>query len=294
MKSTTKGKIDWLITLAPFIIIMALAGLLFIFPDRSNDIISDVRYFFGDTLGLYYLAIGLGVLIISFSKYGDIVLGEPNEKPKYSFFAWGSMMFTCGLAADILFYSFAEWVMYATNPHVAELGPITQWAGVFPLFHWSFIPWAFYLVLAVAFGFMLHVRKRNRQRYSEACRPVIGKHADGLLGRIIDLFALFALLAGTATTFSVATPLMASIIVKLFGISMSRTVLTIIILLITCAVYTYAVLHGFKGISILAKICIYMFFGMLILILLIGGQGRFIIENGFRQRSCPPGRPHGP
>lgn len=286
MKSTSKGKIDWLITLAPFIIIMALAGVLFAFPEKSNDIIGDVRYFFGDTLGLYYLVIGVGVLLISlflsFSKYGDIVLGEPHEKPKYSFFAWGSMMFTCGLAADILFYSFAEWVMYATNPHVAELGPITQWAGVFPLFHWSFIPWAFYLVLAVVFGFMLHVRKRNRQRYSEACRPVIGKHADGLLGRVIDLFALFALLAGTATTFSVATPLMASIIVKLFGITISRTAVTIIILLITCAVYTYAVLHGFKGISILAKTCIYMFFGMLIFILLIGGQGRFIVENGFQ------------
>ncbi len=129
---------------------------------------------------------------------------------------------------------------------------------------------------------MLHVRKRNKQRYSEACRPVIGKHADGLLGRIIDLFALFALLAGTATTFSVATPLMASIIVKLFGIALSRTAVTIIILLITCAVYTYAVLHGFKGISILAKVCIYMFFGLLILVLVIGGQGRFIIENGFQ------------
>ena len=96
------------------------------------------------------------------------------------------MMFTCGLAADILFYSFAEWIMYATNPHIADLGPVHEWAGVFPLFHWSFIPWAFYLVLAVAFGFMLHVRKRKRQRYSEACRPVIGKHADGLLGRVID------------------------------------------------------------------------------------------------------------
>jgi BCCT family betaine/carnitine transporter len=192
------------------------------------------------------------------------------------------MMFTCGLAADILFYSFAEWVMYATNPHIAELGPVSEWAGVFPLFHWSFIPWAFYLVLAVAFGFMLHVRKRNRQRYSEACRPVIGKHADGLLGRVIDLFALFALLAGTATTFSVATPLMASILVKLFGITMSRTAVTIIILLITCAVYTYAVLHGFKGISFLAKACIYMFFGLLFLVLVIGGQGRFIIENGFQ------------
>ena len=286
MNKLKSSRIDWLITLAPFIIIMALAGVLFIFPNESNDIIGQVRFFFGDTLGIYYLIIGIGVLLVSvflsFSKYGDVVLGEPNEKPKYSFFAWGSMMFTCGLAADILFYSFAEWVMYATNPHIEELGSVAEWAGVFPLFHWSFIPWAFYLVLAVIFGFMLHIRKRNRQRYSEACRPVIGKHADGVLGRVIDLFALFALLAGTATTFSVATPLMAAIIVNLFGITISRTAVTIIILLITCAVYTYALLHGFKGISFLAKLCIYLFFGLLLVVLLIGGQGRFIIENGFQ------------
>lgn len=286
MNKLKSGRIDWLITLVPFIIIMVLAGVLFIFPNESNDIIGRVRFFFGDTLGIYYLIIGIGVLFVSvflsFSKYGDVVLGELNEKPKYSFFTWGSMMFTCGLAADILFYSFVEWVMYATNPHIEELGSVAEWAGVFPLFHWSFIPWAFYLVLAVVFGFMLHVRKRNRQRYSEACRPVIGKHADGVLGRVIDLFAIFALLAGTATTFSVATPLMAAIIVNLFGITISRTAVTIIILLITCAVYTYALLHGFKGISFLAKLCIYLFFGLLLVVLLIGGQGRFIIENGFQ------------
>ena len=287
-KTADRSRIDWMITLVPFILIMGLAAYLFAFPDEANGVIAQVRFFFGDTMGSYYLLMGLGVLIVSlflsFSRYGDIVLGEPNEKPRYSFFTWGSMMFTCGLAADILFYSFAEWVMYATNPHLAEMGgSITDWAGVFPLFHWSFIPWAFYLVLAVAFGFMLHCRKRERQRYSEACLPVLGeKHAHGLLGRIIDLFALFALLAGTATTFSVATPLMAEIIVTLFGLEISRTAVTIIILLITCAVYTYAVLHGFRGISFLAKLCIYMFFGLLILVLLIGGQGRFIIENGIQ------------
>ncbi len=286
MNKLNKGRIDWLITLVPFIIIMTLAGVLFAFPNESNDIISKIRFFFGDTMGIYYLIIGVGVLLISiflsFSKYGDIVLGEPNEKPKYSFFAWGSMMFTCGLAADILFYSFAEWVMYAANSHIEELGSIEEWAGVFPIFHWSFIPWAFYLVLAVVFGFMLHVRKRNRQRYSEACRPILGKHTDGIIGRIIDLFALFALLAGTATTFSVATPLMSAIIVELFGITISRTAVTIIILLITCAMYTCAVLHGFKGISFLAKMCIYLFFGLLLVVLLIGGEGKFIIENGFQ------------
>ena len=285
-KASEKSRIDWMITIVPFILIMSLALYLFTYPEQANKVVSESRFFFGDTLGSYYIIIGLGVLLISFflsfSKYGDIVLGEQSEKPQYSFFTWGSMMFTCGLAADILFYSFAEWVMYATNPHIADMGgSITEWAGVFPLFHWSFIPWSFYLVLAVAFGFMLHCRKRDRQRYSEACMPIIGeKNAHGLLGRIIDLFALFALLAGTATTFSVATPLMAEIIVTLFGVSISRTAVTIIILVITCAVYTYAVLHGFKGISFLAKLCIYLFFGLQIMVLFIGGQGRFIIENG--------------
>lgn len=280
-----RGKIDWMITLIPLGIILLLCVLFFFEPKKSNLVLSQIRFFFGDTFGVYYLIIGLGIFLLSLylavSKYGEIVLGAPDEKPKYPFFIWGSMMFTCGLAADILFYSFSEWVMYATDPHIKEMGSIQDWAGVYPLFHWSFIPWGFYLVLAVAFGFMLHVRKRNRQKYSEACRPILGKHTDGWLGRIVDLLAVFALLAGTATTFSVATPLMAAIIGELFHITISRTIINVFILLITCAVYTYSLLHGFKGISKLANICIYMFFGLLAFVLLFGGETRYIIETGF-------------
>ena len=274
-----------MITLVPLALIVALCIVFFFAPEQSNQVLGQIRFLFGDTFGTYYLVIGLGIFFLSLflagSKYGNIVLGKPDEKPKYSFFAWGCMMFTCGLAADILFYSFSEWILYATDPHIAELGSIQDWAGVFPLFHWSFIPWGFYLVLAVAFGFMLHVRKRNRQKYSEACRPILGKQTDGIGGRLIDLLAVFALLAGTATTFSVATPLMAEIIGELFHMEVSRTVINIIILLITCCVYTYSLLHGFKGISILAKVCIYLFFGLLAFVLLFGGETRYIIETGF-------------
>ena len=288
MKANVKkerGKIDWMITLLPLGIIVALSVLFFFLPEQSNAVLTQIRFFFGDTFGVYYLIIGLGFLLVSIfiacSKYGNIVLGGQDEKPKYSFFAWGSMMFTCGLAADILFYSFSEWILYATDPHIAELGSMQDWASVFPIFHWSLIPWAFYLVLAVAFGFMLHVRKQSRQKYSEACRPILGKHTDGIAGRIIDLLAVFALLAGTATTFSLATPLMASIIGELFHIEINRTAVTIVILVITCFVYTYSLLHGFKGISILAKACIYMFFSLLAFVLLFGGKAQYIIETGF-------------
>lgn len=279
------GKIDWMITLVPVGIIVLLCILFFFMPKQSNLFLSQIRFYSGDIFGTYYLIIGLGIFLFSLyiacSKYGNIVLGRKGEKPKYSFFTWGCMMFTCGLAADILFYSFSEWILYAEDPHIAELGSMQEWAGVFPLFHWSFIPWGFYLVLAAAFGFMLHVRGRERQKYSEACRPVLGKHTDGIPGRMIDLLAVFALLAGTATTFSVATPLMANIIKVLFHVETNRTAVNIIILLLTCLVYTYSLLHGFRGISILAKICIYMFFGILVFVLLFCGKTRYIIETGF-------------
>lgn len=279
------SRIDWMITLLPLAIVIALSILFFFLPEQSNKILAQIRYVLGDTFGTYYLIIGLGIFLLSIyiasSKYGNIVLGNQSEKPKYSFFAWGSMMFTAGLAADILFYSFSEWILYATDPHIAELGSMQDWASVYPIFHWSLIPWGFYLVLAVAFGFMLHVRKRERQRYSESCRPLLGKHTDGIAGRLIDLLAVFALLAGTATTFSLATPLMASIINELFGVELNRNMITIVILVVTCVVYTYSLLHGFKGISVLAKSCIYLFFGLLAFVFLFGGEARYIIDTGF-------------
>lgn len=101
-----KNKIDWMITLLPLCLILVLCFVFFVAPEQSNVVLSQIRFFFGDTFGSYYLIIGLGIFLLSiyiaFSKYGDIVLGEKGEKPKYSFFVWGSMMFTCGLAADIL------------------------------------------------------------------------------------------------------------------------------------------------------------------------------------------------
>ena len=91
-----------------------------------------------------------------------------------------------------------------------------------PLFHWGPIPWSFYAVLAACFGFMLHVRGCNKQKYSEACRPLLGNKTDKLPGKIIDVLAVIALIAGTATTFSVSMPLLSTAITKLFGFSESK------------------------------------------------------------------------
>ncbi len=170
-------------------------------------------------------------------------------------------------------------MLYANEPHITELGSMQDWASTFPLFHWGPIPWCFYLVLAVAFGFMLHVRKRTKQKYSEACRPLLGRKVDGFAGRLIDLCAVFALLAGTATTFSLATPLLSSAISRVFSIPQSHF-LTIGILMVIGITYTVTVYFGMKSIAKLATSCTYLFFALLAYVFIGGGQARYTIETG--------------
>lgn len=281
-KQALHSRLDWVTTLIPLAAILSLCILFLLFPEGSENIVASIRFFLGDQLGSYYLILGLGIffcsLYIAFSRYGTIKLGG-KDKPDYPPFTWGAMMFTSGLAADILFYSLCEWMLYANEPHIAELGSMQDWASTFPLFHWGPIPWCFYLVLAVSFGFMLHVRRRTKQKYSEACRPLLGHRVDGFAGKLIDLCAVFALLAGTATTFSLATPLLSSAVSRVLSIPQSHF-LTIGILLIIGITYTVTVYFGMKGIARLATSCTYLFFALLAYVLIGGGQARYTIETG--------------
>ena len=263
---------------------MALMSVFMIIPEQSKSFVDSMRSFFGDTIGLYYPILGIGCVVITLylafkDKYGQIRLGN-IEKPIYSNFQWGTMIFTSTMAADILFYSLCEWALYGAETHVKELGKMQDWAPTFPLFHWGPIAWGFYVILAVCFAFMMHVRKRERQRFSEAVRPLLGNKVDGSIGKIIDIIAIFAMVCATATTFSLATPLLSSALASILNIPTSTT-LTIFILLLICATYTITVLFGVSGISKLASFCSYMFFAILFYFLFLGGEARYIIETGF-------------
>lgn len=282
-KEKLTTQLDWVSMIVPLAVVSGICAVFMVFPEQSKLVLGIIRGFLGDDFGLYYALLGLGILgctmYMAFSKCGNIKLGQ-IEKPEYSSFQWGVMIFTSTMAADILFYSLCEWALYASESHIEAMGGIQKWASTYPLFHWGPIAWGFYIVLAVAFGFMIHVRGRDKQKFSEACRPLLGKRVDGVWGRVIDLTAIFALIAGTATTFSLATPLLSQAIGKVFGLS-SGMGLTIVILLVIAAVYTITVWFGMKGIAKLATMCTYLFFALLAYFLFLGGETRYIIETGF-------------
>ena len=278
-------KIDWATMLIPFGIVIALMATFMIVPEESKTIVDTMRGFFGDTIGLYYPLLAIGSVLCALyvacdKKYGNVKFGN-IDKPAYSNFKWGTMIFTSTMAADIMFYSLIEWALYGAEPHLAEMGSMQMWAPTYTLFHWGPLAWGFYVILAVCFGFMMHVRKRERQRFSEACRPLFGDKVDGALGMVIDVIAIFAVVCATATTFSLATPLLTKAMGSVFGFEVTTTI-TILVLLLICSIYTITVLFGVTGISKLASICSYFFFGIMFYFLFLGGETRYIIETGFQ------------
>ena len=281
--SSLSRQLDWNIILVPLAVILLLCGLFVAFPSASSLAIEAVRGFLGNQLGIFYIVIGLVTLFVSlyiaFSRYGNIRLGQ-DARPAHSNFRWGAMIFTSTMAADILFYSLCEWALYFNEPHLASMGgEVYEWAATYPLFHWGPIPWSFYIVLAAAFGFMLHVRGRTKQKFSEACRPLLGRRIDGFWGKAIDFFAVFALLCGVATTLSLSTPLLSAATGELLGIP-AGIGLTLGLLAFIAVVYTLTVWFGLKGISRLASICTSLFLTLLAYVLLAGGEPLFILESG--------------
>lgn len=280
-----KRKIELSTMLIPFIIVVALMTVFMLIPEQSKAVVDNMRGFFGDTIGIYYPMLAIGSVVCALyvaikPKYGNIKLGD-IDKPAYSNFQWGTMIFTSTMAADILFYSLIEWALYGAESHLTEMGSMQMWAPTYTLFHWGPLAWGFYVILAVCFGFMMHVRKRNRQRFSEACRPLLGNKVDGFWGKLIDVLAIFAVVCATATTFSLATPLLTKAMGTVFGFEVTTTI-TILVLLLICSIYTITVLFGVSGISKLANICSYLFFGVLFYFLFFGGETRYIIETGFQ------------
>ncbi|AAC26554.1 BCCT family transporter [Treponema pallidum] len=280
-----KEKCDFSVSLIPLGIVISCALLFISFPDISHRVIGTLLNILVNKLGFFYILTGLfflgTTLTIAFSRYGAVYLGT-TRTARYSNFTWGSMIFTSTMAADILYWSLIEWAHYFTQaPFIAEHSPPTErqeWAAAYPLFHWGIIPWSFYVLLAVAFGYMLHVKKRHTHKISEACRPLLGAYVDGIIGEAIDICSVVGLLLGVATTFSLATPLLSLMVSLLFGISNTQ-LLALALLCVIALVYTTAVLLGTQGISKLSRAAVYCFSTVLVFFL-CAGPTVYLIETG--------------
>ena len=279
------------IMVVPFAIILCLCFFFFTFPQETNNFFTAINPFFRDKMSVLYLSINLFVFIFSFylafSKYGKIKLGGKNEKPRFSFWQYGAMMFCAGVAGDIIYYSYTEWIYYMNEPFIQSFDNPNNlfinsynMAQAHSFFFWS--NYWLYLVLAVFFGFMMHVRKRSKHRFSEALRPLFKNKIDGILGKIVDVFAVIAIISAVTCSLCFSPPVITNCLHRLFNVPDSNMT-TIVVLLIIFIIYSFSLYNGLKGIGKLSSVCVWVFFAFLGYVFIFGGETQFILESSFQQ-----------
>ncbi len=164
---------------------------------------SAVDWVVGNTGWLFVLSSSgfvVFVLWLALGKFGQIPLGRDDEEPEFKTSSWIAMMFSAGMGIGLMFWGTAEPLGYFTNgipgtnpDHAAET------AMAQTLFHWTLHPWAIYCVVGLAVGYGMY-RKGRVQLISSIFRPIMGRHVDGPIGKVIDMLAIFATLFGTAAS----------------------------------------------------------------------------------------------
>ncbi|NOH98432.1 BCCT family transporter [Vibrio sp. 99-70-13A1] len=268
-------------------LLLTIVFPLIMFPTQGAEWIAVAKIFMTDKLGFLYLALGLAacafMVYVVFSDMGQIKLGEPDEQPEFATASWAAMLFCGGIGASILYWGCIEWAYYYQSPPF-QLEPgseeAVRWAATYGLFHWGPIAWSIYLIPAIPIAYFFYVRKQPVLKVSSALMPVLGeKRSKGGIGKLVDIFFIFGLLGGAATTLGLAAPLISEGLNALFGMP-QNTLTQALVLLVCTGIFAYSSYAGLeKGIKILSNINFWGAMGLLTFVL-IAGPTIFMLETG--------------
>lgn len=278
-----KVKIDPVVFWSSLGVIVVATLALVLFRDTAEPVLNAMLT--GITYNLdwafQFLTFGLFVLLmyLVFSKYGKVRLGE--EPPEFSTFSWGAMLFCAGMGTSIMFWSMMEPMYYYMGPpfgYEPNSSQAAEWAVTYGLFHWGISAWSLYALPTVTIAYSFFVKKNHSLKISSACRGILGKHADGWLGKIIDILVIWSLVGGLGTSLGLGVPMVSAVIGEIFGVAQSLT-LSIIIIAVWVVIYSASAYVGlYKGIRKLSDWNVYLALGLAVFVLL-AGPTLFILSN---------------
>ncbi|MFV0440211.1 MAG: BCCT family transporter [Lachnospirales bacterium] len=225
----------------------------------------------------YYILVMSSFVVFSFfllfSKYGKIKLGKDDSKPEFSFISWFAMLFSAGMGIGLVFWGVAEPLNYYLSP-ISSVDPISQESIRFAFqksfLHWGLHPWAGYVVIGGSLAYFQY-RKDKPGLISSLLIPIIGdERASGPIGNVVDVIAIFATVAGVATSLGLGAYQINSGLNYLFGIPENNMVVAIIVIVTTCMFILSAVSGLDKGIKILSNTNVILAFIIMVLTMIVG------------------------
>jgi len=282
--SDTKHNIDWFIFVSTAIIVVGVCVPLIVFPESGALSVRKAFDFVTGRFGVFYVwsacAAVAFLLWLALGRYGRVRLGPDDSRPEFSTFSWAAMLFCGGIGSTVLYWGAIEWAYdYQSPPFEAVSGSNTaiQWAMSYPMFHWGITGWAFYCLPTIAMGFAYHVLNLPSLRVSTACRALIGRHAEGFVGRALDLVFMVGLVGAAATGVGLSAPLITASISQFAQVpeEFYMSVITVLLGTLLFAASVYAGLdRGIRRLSNLNVVMALLFLAFV----LVTGPTLFILK----------------
>ena len=194
--------VNWGIVIPLAVIVAAVVSWGLAAPDSFSTFADSAFSWVIENLGWAFVLGGTifvaFVIVIALSGFGRIRLGSADERPEFKTTSWIAMMFAAGMGIGLMFYGAAEpLAMYRDGVPGHETHEVGT-AMAQTMFHWTLHPWAVYAIIGLAIAYSTF-RLGRKQLLSSAFVPLIGEEAaDGWVGKLIDGFAVFATIFGTA------------------------------------------------------------------------------------------------
>lgn len=269
--------------------ISALAVLLAVLwgvadPEGLSAMANATYAFTTDAFGWFYLVAVLAIVIFLFalalSKYGKVRLGKAGDKPKYSFYTWIGMLFSCGFGAGLVFWGVAEPMSHFLKsplPMVAGSPEAARTAMQYSFFNWGIHQWSVFALVGLALAYF-QFKKGEKGEISTTLLPVIGRSEKNPLPKMINILAVIATVMGVATSMGMGILQINGGLDYLFAIPQNNMNLIVITLLLLGMYLMSAVTGLDKGIKRLSNLNLSMALGLVLVVVFLGPT-RFIIDS---------------
>lgn len=275
-KLTQKYEIGLMVVSLVIVAIMVIG--LTVFPETGVAIAGSIMNFLTHRLGsaMQFIALGIiiGLIVLAFSKYGNIRLG--NSKPEYKTISWVAMMFFCGNGAGTVYWAFLEWGYHfnaAPQLFGAEISDAYNYeqSMAYTFYDWGPIAWSMLCVFVLPFAYHYYVMKDDDLKLSALTKYTVGeKAAKGWVGKIVDFLFIFSAIGSVAITAGTSGSTIAATIADLIGINNSFG-LTVGVLLGVTVLYSITSMSGAKkGMQKISDSNVYLCLAMLLFILIVG------------------------
>ncbi|WP_022924728.1 choline BCCT transporter BetT [Serinicoccus marinus] len=218
----TAPRTKWTVLAVAGAITVAVALWALVAPTQSSEVLGVVVGWTSEWFGWFYIALATVILVFVLYlgvRHSRVRLGQDDDRPEFSTFAWASMLFAAGIGTDVMFYAVAEPASQYLYPPQGEGGTLeaARESTVWTLFHYGITGWGMYALMGIALGYFAH-RVGLPLAVRSTLYPLIGRRVKGPIGDAVDIATVIGTIFGVATSLGIGVVMLNVGLDVLFGV----------------------------------------------------------------------------